>query len=85
MTGISKDCIESAYCFFHQKLRVYEYSTSLTQNDDIEYAINQYVDGMCSELYVKISEGRENYLLDHTRFEEDMRDAIEKLDKLLSK
>lgn len=45
-TDFTKDSIESAYCFFHQKLRVYEYSTSPTQRDDIEYAISQYVDGM---------------------------------------
>ena len=46
LSSISQDCIESAYCFIHQKLRVYEFSTNPTQRDDIEYAISQYVDGM---------------------------------------
>ena len=45
-SGISQDCIESAYCFIHQKLRVYEFSNNPTQRDDIEYAISQYVEGM---------------------------------------
>ena len=26
---ITADCIESAYCFIHQKLRVFEYSVSI--------------------------------------------------------
>lgn len=50
-TDFTKDSIESAYCFFHQKLRVYEFSRSQTQRDDIEYAISQYVDGMNPALY----------------------------------
>lgn len=25
LSSISQDCIESAYCFIHQKLRVYEF------------------------------------------------------------
>lgn len=29
MAEIGRDCIESAYCFIHQKLRVYEFSTTL--------------------------------------------------------
>ena len=44
--GITRDSIESAYCFIHQKLRVFEFSTNPTQRDDIEYAIAQYVEGM---------------------------------------
>ena len=39
--SITRDCIESAYCFIHQKLRVFEFSTNPTQRDDIEYAIAQ--------------------------------------------
>ena len=35
---ISKDSIESAYCFIHQKWRVYKFSTIDWQKDDIEYA-----------------------------------------------
>ena len=36
MAEIGRDCIESAYCFIHQKLRVYEFSNNPTQRDDIE-------------------------------------------------
>ena len=50
--GITRDCIESAYCFIHQKLRVFEFSTNPTQRDDIEYAIAQYVEGMNPQLYL---------------------------------
>ena len=82
-TDFTKDSIESAYCFFHQKLRVYEYSTSPTQRDDIEYAISQYVDGMNPALYQLLANGTSHYLLDHTTFEQDMRHAINQLDGML--
>lgn len=82
-TDFTKDSIESAYCFFHQKLRVYEYSTSPTQRDDIEYAISQYVDGMNPALYQLLANGAPHYLLDHTTFEQDMRHAINQLDGML--
>ena len=82
MLSKSQD-VESAYCFFHQKLRVYEYSTSPTQRDDIEYAISQYVDGMNPALYQLLANGTPHYLLDHTTFEHDMRHAIELLDSMM--
>lgn len=82
-TDFTKDSIESAYCFFHQKLRVYEFSTSPTQRDDIEYAISQYVDGMNPALYQLLANGAPHYLLDHTTFEQDMRHAINQLDGML--
>lgn len=80
---ISRDSIESAYCFIHQKLRVYEFSTNPTQRDDIEYAIAQYVDGMNPQLYQLLSDGRTDFLLDHTRFEEEMREAQDKLEGMM--
>lgn len=83
LSSISQDCIESAYCFIHQKLRVYEFSTSLTQRDDIEYAISQYVDGMNPQLYQKLADGRDGFLLDHVSFEQDMRKAQEQLEKMM--
>ena len=43
---ISKDSIESAYCFLHQKYRVYKFSNNETQRDDIEFAIASYVEEM---------------------------------------
>lgn len=82
-TNFSKDSIESAYCFFHQKLRVYEFSHSHTQRDDIEYAISQYVEGMNPSLYQWLANGTPHYLLDHTTFEQDMRHAIELLDAMM--
>ena len=81
--GFSKDCIESAYCFIHQKLRVYEFSTNPTQRDDIEYAIAQYVEGMNPELYNLLAAGRPQFLLDHPSFEADMREAQEKLEGMM--
>ena len=70
---ITKDSIESAYCFFHQKYQVYAYSNSERQKDDIEYAISSYVDEMSPELYKRLANGREEFLLTHNRFAEDMK------------
>ncbi len=84
-TTVSRDSIESAYCFIHQKLRVYEYSTSITQRDDIEYAISQYVGDMNVGLYSQLADGKTDYLLDHCTFEQDMRDAQTKLESMLLK
>lgn len=83
ITAVSRDSIESAYCFIHQKLRVYEYSSSPTQRDDIEYAISQYVDEMNATLYSILAAGKVDYLLDHTTFGQDMQDAQEKLESML--
>ena len=55
---INKDSIESAYCFLHQKYRVYEFSNSETQRDDIEFAIASYVNDMNKELYAHLAKGR---------------------------
>lgn len=81
---ITAHCIESAYCFIHQKLRVYEFSTSATQRDDIEYAISQYVEGMNPQLYRLLADGRKGYLIDHACFEDDMREAQAKLEEMMS-
>ena len=48
---ITKDSVEAAYCFFHQKYQVYAFSNSEHQKEDIEYAISSYVDAMSPELY----------------------------------
>ena len=81
---ITKDSIESAYCFMHQKYRVFEHSRMEWQKDDIEIAVSEYADGMNRELYDKIACGRKDFLRDHTTFGEDMRDAIEKLEQMLN-
>ena len=76
---ITKDSIEAAYCFFHQKYQVYAFSNCKRQKDDIEYAISSYVEVMNPELYKKLAAGKEDFLLTHSRFAEDMKEAIEKL------
>ena len=61
---ITKDSIETAYSFLHQKRRstsgrllptgrknVYIHSSLDWQKDDIEYAIASYADDMSRELY----------------------------------
>ena len=80
---IEKYSIEAAYCFFHQKWRVYEYSDNPTQKDEIELAIANYVDGMNKELYALIANGRTHYLLDHRHFAADMENAVSTLEKML--
>lgn len=80
---LDRNLIEMAYSFFHQKLRVYEFSTSETQKDDIEYAISEYVTLMSQELLDYISNGRPAFLREHSNFEEDMREAVRKMGEQL--
>lgn len=83
LTNIPREALETAYCFMHQKLRVYEYSTMEWQRDDIEYAIAQYVDQMPKPLYTALAQDKKEFLLDHLTFEEDMRKAVNKLEGVL--
>ena len=83
MENVSQDSIESAYCFIHQKLRVYEFSNNPTQKDDIEYAIAQYVEGMNPALYQLLAKGRKEFLVDHVNFEKDMREAQDALEGMM--
>ena len=80
---ISKDSIETAYSFMHQKMRVYIHSLMAWQRDDIEVAISSYVDGMNSELYTLLSCCRNDYLRSHDSFEEDIRNAVSQLERML--
>ena len=80
---ITRDSIETAYSFLHQKRNVYIHSTLDWQMDDIELAIGSYVDDMSQELYEAISDGRVDFLRDHKRFREDMTQAVDKLEKML--
>ena len=77
---ISKDSIETAYAFLHQKLRVYEHSTMEWQKDDIEMIIGSYADDINPELLKLLSGGRTDFLKDHKRFEGDLRHAVETLE-----
>jgi hypothetical protein len=80
---ITKDSIESAYCFFHQKWNIYSKSVNESQKDDIEYAIGNYANEMNRELYADISKGKNGFLLEHSTFSEDITDAIAYLEPLL--
>ena len=80
---ITKDSVETAYSFLHQKRNVYIHSTLDWQMDDIELAIGSYVDDMSQELYDVISDGRVDFLRDHKRFREDMTQAVDKLEEIL--
>ena len=73
---ITKDSIETAYSFLHQKQRIYIHSTLDWQKDDIELAISDYANDMSQELYDAISG-------DHKRFQEDITKAVEILEKML--
>ena len=78
---ITKDSIETAYSFLHQKRNVYIHSSLDWQKDDIELAIGSYVNDMSQELYEAISDGRADFLRDHKRFGEDITQAVERLEK----
>ena len=80
---ITKDSIETAYSFLHQKRNVYIHSTLDWQKDDIELAIGSYVDNMSQELYEAISDGRTDFLRDHKQFGEDITLAVERLEKII--
>ncbi len=80
---ITKDSIETAYSFLHQKRNVYILSSLEWQKDDIELAIGSYVNDMSQELYEAISDGRADFLRDHKRFGEDITKAVERLEKML--
>ena len=80
---IPKDAIETAYAFFHQKQRIYQYSTLDWQRDDIEYAIADYADSMNAELYALLSGGRKDFLRDHTRFADDILRAVNIMEQML--
>lgn len=80
---ITKDSIETAYSFLHQKRNVYIHSTMQWQKDDIEWSIGSYVDDMSQELYDVLSDGRADFLRDHKRFKDDITKAVEQLERML--
>ena len=80
---ITKDSIETAYSFLHQKRNVYIHSSLEWQKDDIEYAIASFVDDMSKELYEALSNGKSDFLRDHKRFQEDITIAVERLEEML--
>lgn len=80
---INRGVIEQAYSFFHQKYRVYEFSHSEIQKDDIEYAVAAYADAMSSELYDLLSGGNPEYLRNHVSFSNDIQDAVAKMSLMI--
>ncbi len=80
---ITRDSIETAYSFLHQKRNIYIHSTLDWQRDDIELAIGSYVNDMSLELYEATSDGRADFLRDHKRFTEDITQAVERLENML--
>ena len=80
---ITKESIETAYSFLHQKQRIYIHSTLDWQKDDIEIAIADYADGMNKELLDMISNGRTDFLKDHNMLAEDIAKAVEIMEKML--
>ncbi len=80
---ITKDSIETAYSFLHQRRNVYIHSSLDWQKDDIEYAIASFVDDISQELYEAISDNRVDFLKDHKRFGEDITLAVERLENML--
>ena len=80
---ITRDSIETAYSFLHQKRNVYIHSHLDWQRDDIEYAVAAYADSMSPALYGEIALGRADFLRDHKRFQEDIDNAVERLDQML--
>ena len=79
----TRESIETAYCFLHQKLRVYLYSSMDWQKDDIECAIASYSSAMPKDLYDDLADGRPDFLVDHKRFADDMTLAVTKLEQML--
>ena len=61
---ITKDSIEAAYCFFHQKYQVTHSQTANDKKDASNMPYSSYVDGMSSELYKLLANGREEFLFD---------------------
>jgi len=80
---MTKDSIETAYSFLHQKRNVYIHSVLDWQRDDIEYAIASYVDDMSQELYDELSGDRADFLRDHQRFEQDITEAVHRLENMI--
>ncbi len=81
---ITKESIETAYCFLHQKWRVYKFSHNDNQKDDIEYIIGNYVHEMAPELFKRLSHGNKDFLSLHSTFAKDMEAAVDQLETMLN-
>lgn len=79
----TRDSIETAYSFLHQKKNIYVHSSLDWQRDDIEYAVATYAEEMNRELFEAISAGQSDFLADHGRFQEDITRAVERLEEVM--
>ena len=79
-----RNAIEQAYAFFHQKLKVYEHSTSEKEMDHIEDCIANYANSMSKELFDDLSGGNPAFLHEHTAFQEDIRRAVSMMEEMLN-
>ena len=80
---VDRNIIEQAYAFFHQKLKVYEYSTSEKEMDHIEECIANYANSMSPQLFAELSNGNPAFLHEHTTFQEDLKKAVRMMEELL--
>ena len=71
-----RNAIEQGYAFFHQKLKVYEHSTSEREMDHIEDSIANYANSMSKELFAELSNGNQAFLHEHTTFQDDLKKAV---------
>lgn len=79
-----RNAIEQAYAFFHQKLKVYEHSTSEREMDHIEDTISSYANTMSPELFRQLSGGDPTFLHEHVSFLEQLQKAVGDLEAMLS-
>ena len=75
-----RNTVEQAYAFFHQKLKVYEHSTSEGEMDHIEDCIADYANSMSKELFDELSQGNPAFLHEHTAFLNDLRKAVSEME-----
>ncbi len=71
-----KNAVELAYAFFHQKLKVYEHSTSEREMDHIEDCIADYANSMSKDLFNELSQGNPAFLHEHSTFQDDLTKAV---------
>lgn len=79
-----RNAIEQAYAFFHQKLKVYEHSSSEKEMDHIEASIAAYADAMSKELFADLSAGNSAFLHEHITFKKELTCSVLTMESWLS-
>ncbi|MBO4760294.1 MAG: hypothetical protein J5520_00955 [Bacteroidales bacterium] len=75
-----RNATEQAYAFFHQKLKVYEHSTSEREMDHIENVVSAYADAMSTELYKALAGDNVAFLHEHSSFRAELSSAVRKME-----